>query len=222
MYVYERNNNIIKKFEVFYDREKLEDLKDRIITNCSYVKHIKTETTNPYAIKGTLDYEIRNLTYKENPPIDRFDHFEDNYDVEYDKVTYPKLVGIIYSFLRNEVTAIKDLNEYEIEYPTEFLSLKIDMLNDEINNIPNTKFDLKRQKLDELQNLVLELDKNKDKTSTEVYFEELKTLINAQYIDEMDINEINHATKFLNAPKIKYLNNLNITKINKVVKRNLK
>lgn len=222
MYVYEKQDDKVKKYDVFYDREKLEDLKDRIINNCSYVKHIKTETINPYSIKGTLDYEIRNLTYKENPPIDRFDHFEDNYDVEYDKVTYPKLVGIIYSFLRNEVSAIDDLSKYTVEDLTSFLASKIESLDDEINNISNKEIAKKRAKLEELEGLINDAKLNENKQSTEEYFEELKQLITAQYIDEIDETILNHASSFANTPKPRVYNKLNITKINKVAKRNLK
>ena len=222
MYVYEKNDESIKKYEVFYDREKLEDLKDRVISNCSLTKHIKTNTTNPYSIKGSLNYEIRNLTYKQNPSIDRFDHFEDDYDVEYDKVIYPNLVGIIYSFLRNEVSAIKDLKDYEVENLTDSIAIKIELLNDAINTISNTEFSLKKKKLDELEELVNEAELNENKESTEIYFEELKSLITAQFIDEIDLDTLDHAAEFLGSSKIQAHDKLNITKINKVAQRNLK
>ena len=222
MYVYESNDDKVRKYEVFYDREKLEDLKDKVIENCSYIKHIKTSTTNPYSIKGSLDCDVRNLTYKQNPSIDRFDHFEDDYDVEYDKVIYPNLVGIIYSFLRNEVSAIKDLENYEVENLTDSIAIKIELLNDAINTISNTEFDLKKKKLDELEELVNEAKLNENKESTEIYFEELKSLITAQFIDEIDKDILYHATNFLGASKVNIHDKLNITKINKVAQRNLK
>jgi len=215
MYAYEKqNNNNIIKYEIYFDKEKLEDLKQRIIDNTALIKHEKTTAINPYSIKDTLDYEICNLTYKELVPIDRFDHYEREYFVEYDKIIYPNLVKIIYSFLRNEVSALKELSEYSIEYPTKYLEEEIAKVNNEINNILNTDFELKRKKLDELQSLVIDAENNKNKTNTKLYYEELKSLIQAKYIDEIDLEVLNHATKFLNASKVRYLNKLNVAKDN--------
>lgn len=98
MIYYKERKDRIEKYLIETDRDKLEELKNEIIQNCSEVSH-EVKTGIKFIPKMQYDTsEIRNLQVEQNNS-----DLGITYDVEYDYYKYPYLVYIIDAFLSGEV-----------------------------------------------------------------------------------------------------------------------
>ena len=60
MLYFRKNDEVIEKYQISFDKEKIEKLKKEIINNCSFIKHKEYESD--YSPRFT-DEIIRNFTY---------------------------------------------------------------------------------------------------------------------------------------------------------------
>ena len=109
----------IKKFNVFYDYEKLRKLKSKVINECSTLEHIETKSKQLLVTENITNFNIRNYTHV----VIKNDDNEKLYLLKYDLYRFPYLVSIINKLLRDDISAL----EYVI-YP----NLNSDM-KEEIN-----------------------------------------------------------------------------------------
>lgn len=80
---------------------------------------------------------------------------------------------------------------------TRCLRKQISKLSGEISEIPNTNFNEKRKKLNELEQLVSELEKSKLPDPILPYYEKVQELISIQLVDTISIAEIDKVMFFL-------------------------
>lgn len=113
--VYE--DNLIKEYEVKIDREKLEEVKQAIIYNCSFVEHCKEDFSldpgKDFILSDTKEYKILNICCCGYAfTRDDLDGTNVNYyTYTYDKCYFPKIVNIIDEILKGDITKINDLFE---------------------------------------------------------------------------------------------------------------
>ena len=120
-----REGNIVRVYNIVYDKEKLEELLNKIVRECSY--KVKGEFTLKvseviYGYDKDRSYGIRSLPSLLNgdPMYQDTTKVYDDHDglsrervfVNGSKVILPKLAYIIFSILNGDVDAIKLLFEY--------------------------------------------------------------------------------------------------------------
>ena len=152
-----REGNIVRVYNVVYDKEKLEELLNKIVRECSY--KVKGEFTLKvseviYGYDKDRSYGIRKLPSLLNgdPMYQDIIKVEDDFDglsrervfVNGSKVILPKLAYIIFSILNGDVDAIKLLVEYasddEIKPIEVIITKKIERLS-EIKTDLNSNID---------------------------------------------------------------------------------
>ncbi len=154
---YKLEDNFIIKYNVMIDKDKLEEIKNIIIDQCSIISHIKYESENSfYLTKNKYSKTIKNYheqvkEVKENNEIIKI------YTISYDYYSFDLLVSIINAILNGQ---------YEfIDYLYNVIDTRETSLNKEQNNkhelalsfIPNilatiTFEEIKRYSLEELNN----------------------------------------------------------------------
>ena len=152
-----REGNIVRVYNIVYDKEKLEELLNKIVRECSY--KIEGEFTLKvsevkYGYDKDRSYGIRKLPSLLNgdPMYQDTTKVCDDYDglsrervfVNGSKVILPKLAYIIFSILNGDVDAIKLLVEYasddEIKPIEVIITKKIERLS-EIKTDLNSNID---------------------------------------------------------------------------------
>ena len=111
MYCYKINKNLIEKYSIIFDKEKLEALKIEIIERCSLIEHNKYESD--YAPRFTSGEYIKN--FKETP-VGKKVYFEETrtvYSFSYDEYKPPYLVELIEhledgSISKDTITCVSD------------------------------------------------------------------------------------------------------------------
>lgn len=196
MIYYEKRDNKLYKMECTYDGLELSMLKKIIIFNCSRNEYFEHTCTENYVKE--LRSRTKTLGYIKDLKV-KFDGYYEHeqtsdttrYFVQYYKLKEPKLVNIINMFINGDVSAIKELNEYEIEEaPYEKIKLEIDSLSAEIDKIPNKDYKEKIKELTKLGGLYRQLDKNKNTESTIEYYNRLKELISFKELSCFDYDEV--------------------------------
>ena len=112
MIYFRKNGEVIEKYQISFDKEKIEDLNEEIINNCSYIKHEEYESD--YWPKFT-DEIIRNFKYIRTGKVKRyFDETRDIYQYSYEEYKPPYLVTLINQFLDGNPDAIDRILKYDI------------------------------------------------------------------------------------------------------------
>ena len=189
------SNDIIKKYNVSYDYDSVIDLKNRVIEECSEIKHVNFDNSYYPFREVSNDKEYRNKipkgTYEKNGQY--------YYKYEYDEYNYPYLVSLINRLINNDNTAIKEIFNYNglydyyiVDIDKKINKLLLDISNEEINidDKINKTNDLKE--LLEKQKTLLLNDKVKN------YYNELQELISFELIDEINYDEYKKVDKVLN------------------------
>lgn len=196
MIYYEKRDGKLCKMECTYDSSKLDELKTKIILNCSMNEYHEHNCTKSYL--NDLVFQAKTLAYvteldakfngyyeyEQGPDVPR-------YFVKYYKLKEPKLVSIIDKFIKEDPSAIKELNEYKIEEaPSEIIKLKIESLSAKIDKVPNEKYERKINALTILGELYKQLDKNINAKSTKEYYNKLKELISIRQLNSFDYENV--------------------------------
>ena len=194
MFYFRKNDEVIEKYQVSFDKDELEKLKKEIIDNCSYIKHEEYESD--YSPRFT-DEIIRNFTY--TPTGKEKEYFEETRDIylySYDEIKPPYLVKLIDQLLNGNSSAIDGILNYDISTKST-IDDRIDLINQEFNKIAPEDIIKKKEKLKELEDLLKAKELNKNQQSIDIYYNQLIGLIKFDLVDSLSISELGRIESFL-------------------------
>ena len=194
MFYFRKDDEVIEKYQVSFDKEEIEKLKKKIINNCSFIKHEEYESD--YSPRFT-DEIIRNFTYT---PIGKekeyFEETRDIYRYSYDVYKPPYLVELINQLLNGNLKAIDEILNYDISSKSS-IDDRINLANQEFNKIVPEDITKKKEKLKELEDLVKARELNKGQQSIDAYYNQLIGLIKFDLVDSLSISELGRIESFL-------------------------
>lgn len=194
MFYFRKNDEVIEKYQVSFDKEEIEKLKKKIINNCSFIKHEEYESD--YSPRFT-DEIIRNFTY--TPTGKEKEYFEETRDIyrySYDEYKPPYLVELINQLLNGNSSAIDGILNYDISTKST-IDDRIDLINQEFNKIAPEDITKKKEKLKELEDLLKAKELNMNQQSIDVYYDQLIGLIKFDLIGSLQISELDRIESFL-------------------------
>ena len=208
MLYFRKNDEVIEKYQVDFDKEEIEKLKKEIINNCSFIQHEEYESD--YSPRFT-DEIIRNFTY--TPTGKEKEYFEETRDIyrySYDEYKPPYLVKLINQLLNGNSKAIDEILNYDISTKSS-IDDRINLANQEFSKIAPEDITKKKEKLKELEELLKEKELNKGQQSIESYYNQLIELIKFNLIDSLPISELDRIESFL---EIDLFNKVEISNFN--------
>ena len=176
MYYFKENNNVIEKYKVIVDKEKLINIRNEIIENSTKYKHI-TEYVNKNDIKILDNIKNYKVSYIDN------DIYRIDYDIRND---IPSVIKYIDRLLNNDYLVVDYLLELYPKYKNKNNNININNIN-------------------ELENLLIYLktkELNKKIKDVKYYYEDIKSTIKLEKIDEINKNNIKDNIIFFNQDKI--------------------
>ena len=229
MYYFEKQGNIINKYDVKYNRTELIKINEEIINNYSSITHKETKgTIEPYYDGNIL--EFRNI---KSTKIGKREYIDGNdktiYLFTYDEYVYPRISIEINKLLNGDITAAKKIFEYEEE--KEYLKLKLSELTSSFNSTDKKDYDdpldYLESQINELNNLKYSLDSLNynlealitEKNILDKYGDELKSNIKIELVDSIDEEKLNEVSEFLDINLLPFSKN---DKISDNVRRQLK
>ena len=144
MIYFRKNDEVIEKYQVDFDKEEIEKLKKEIINNCSFIQHEEYESD--YSPRFT-DEIIRNFTY--TPTGKEKEYFEETRDIyrySYDEYKPPYLVKLINQLLNGNSKAIDEILTYDISTKSS-IDDRINLANQEFSKIAPEDITKKKKKL---------------------------------------------------------------------------
>ena len=100
MLYFRKNDEVIEKYQIDFNKEEVETLKEKIINNCSFIKHEEYESDHLPRFTGKI---IKNYIYtyigKEK---NYFEETRDIYLYSYDEYKPPYLVELINQLLNGK------------------------------------------------------------------------------------------------------------------------
>lgn len=191
MIYYKRNGEVIEKYQIDFDKEEIEKLKNQIINNCSYIRH--EEYDSDYSPRFTNEI-IRNFTYTDTGrKKEYFEETRDIYHYKYDEYIPPKLVELIDKLLNGDSSAIDKIYNYDIP-PINYLEDRIKLEIEELNEIEDITKKINR--LHEIEKLLNAQKLNENQQSIESYYNRLLKLISFKLIDSLSISELDRINCF--------------------------
>lgn len=194
MFYFRKNNEVIEKYQVSFDKEEIEKLKKKIINNCSFIKHEEYESD--YSPRFT-DEIIRNFTY--TPTGKEKEYFEETRDIyrySYDEYKPPYLVELINQLSNDNSKAIDKIFNYDISIKST-IDDRINLAYQEFNRIDPENITKKKEKLKELEDLLKAKELNKNQQSIDAYYNQLIGLIKFDLVDSLSISELGRIESFL-------------------------
>ena len=157
MYYFEKQGNIINKYDIKYNSGELEKINYEIINNYSTITHKETQgTTEPYYDGNIL--EFRNI--KSAKIVPKKGDYKNVYLFTYDEYVYPRISIEIKKLLNGDITAAKKIFEYEEE--KEYLKSKLSELTSSFNSTDKKDYDdpldYLESQINELTNLKCSID----------------------------------------------------------------
>ena len=197
MYCFRKNKDVIEKYNIVFDQQKLEELKKEIINNCSIIEHFRFESDyQPY---------FDNFNYIINYQCIPTDKYKE-YDVEcrnincytYDELKPPYLVELIEHLKDGSVSYLKEIIDYDITDKNE-IDVEIDKTKEElIKSINEEKSEYEREQLNKkLEKLLVMKKLNQNRAPIAPYHKRLLELIKFELIDVITIDEITRVSEFL-------------------------
>lgn len=208
MLYFRKNDEVIEKYQIDFNKEEVETLKEKIINNCSFIKHEEYESDHLPRFTGKIikNY-IHTYTGKEK---NYFEETRDIYLYSYDEYNPPYLVELINQLLNGNSKAIDEILNYDISTKST-IDYRIDLVNKEFNKIDTKDISKKKEKLKELEELLKEKELNKGQQSIESYYNQLIELIKFNLIDSLPISELDRIESFL---EIDLFNKVEISNFN--------
>ena len=191
MYYFKKSDDVIEKYQVHFEKEEVKKLQEKIINRCSVIKHVNFEGED---IPKILDKRfIRNLKYTRIGKKEYFEETRDIYSIQYDRYEPPYLAAIIERILGRDFTAIGELLHYQVSNSTS-IEEKINLVNTEMISIPLSDIAKKKQKLEELEDLLKEKARSEEISS---YYEQLISLFQFEFVDSIPVSELERVKEFL-------------------------
>ena len=194
MIYFKKNNDIIEKYQVNFNKEEIEKLKYKIIDNCSYIEHKEYSSDIPPRFTNRI---IKNL--KSSYTGESKEYFEERRDIylySYDEYNPPYLVELMDLLLCNDSWALERIFKYNISTKSS-IDDRINSVNQELSEINPEDINQKKSKLEELEKLLNNKKLNKDQQSIEPYYNQLIELIIFNLIDSISISELERMESFL-------------------------
>lgn len=205
------DNDKIKKYIVSFNNEDIINLKNKVVDECSEIKHeIFEDNYYPFAIKSE-DFEYRNI---KSLSITNYHNDNDyRFKYEFDKYIYPYLVKIINSLLNGDNTSIEDIFKYKglYDFYVNDVDDKIDILSDELMD-EEKDIDEKLNITDQIKDLLLRKKAMLLNGKTKLYYDELQQLLSFKLVDEIDLVNYEKVKDMLN---IDYVFNEDVYKYKK-------
>ena len=196
MLYFRKNDDVIEKYQIDFDKEKIKKLKQEIINNCSLIKHIEYESDYTPILSNEI---VKNFTYtRTGKEREYFEETRDIYHYSYDKYEPPYLVALINQLLllNDNSKVIDQILNYEIASKST-IDDKIELAYKEFKKIDPENATKKAEKLKELENLLKAKKLNINQQNIELYYNQLMELIKFNLIDSLPINELNKIESFL-------------------------
>ena len=196
MLYFRKNDDVIEKYQVNFDKEKIKKLKQEIINNCSFITHIECESDYAPILSNEI---VRNFTC--TPTGKEIEYFEETrkiYHYSYDRYEPPYLVALINQLLllNDNSKVIDQILNYEIASKST-IDDKIELAYKEFKKIDPENATKKAEKLKELENLLKAKKLNINQQNIDLYYNQLIELIKFNLIDSLPINELNKIESFL-------------------------
>lgn len=194
MLYFRKNDDVIEKYQVNFDKEKIEKLKQEIINNCSFITHIEFESDYTPRLSNEI---IKNFTY--TPTGKEKEYFEETrkiYHYSYDRYEPPYLVTLINQLLNDNSKVIDQILNYEIPSKST-IDDSIDSAYKEFKEINPENVTKRAEKLKELEDLLKAKKLNINQQNIDLYYKELMELIKFNLIDSLTLSELNKIESFL-------------------------
>lgn len=193
MIYFRKNDEVIEKYQISFDKEEIEKLKKEIINKCSFIKHEEFESE--YSPKFT-DKIIKNFRYT-STGVEK-EYFEETrtiYHYSYDEYQPPYLVELINKLLNGDLKSIDEILNYDLSSEIS-IDDKICSLNKELMEIDSEDITKKKEKLRELHVLLNCKNLNKNQQSIDPYYNRLVDLIKFNLIDLLQMSELSKIESF--------------------------
>ena len=189
-----KNEEIVEKYLISFNKEKIEQLKEKIIDECSFIEH--KEFSSDYFPTFSNKKLIRNLKEIKVGDKEYFEETRAVYLYSFDQYEPPYLVKLIDRLLNNDEKCIREILNYDI-YAKISIDDKIKLANQELMKINAEDIYQKKIKLKELEDLVKTKELNKEQQNIEPYYKQLIGLIKFDLVDSMSIDDLNRTIIFL-------------------------
>ena len=194
MLYFRKNDDVIEKYQIDFDKEKIKKLKQEIINNCSLIKHIEYESDYTPILSNEI---VKNFTYtRTGKEREYFEETRDIYHYSYDRYEPPYLVELINQLLNDNSKIIDQILNYEISSEST-IDDSIELAYKEFKEIDPENVTKKAEKLKELEDLLKAKNYNINQQNIDLYYKELIELIKFNLIDSLPINELNKIESFL-------------------------
>ena len=208
MIYFKKNNEYLEKYEVTYDKEKVEQLKQRIIFECSRVEH--REYCSDYG-SGIRDRKlVKNFRAVIVGEKEYWEETRDIYKYTYDEYVPSDLVNHIDELLNDFSSSIDKIFNYDFKNDKTI----DDLINEamiKFNNMDQEDVIDKQQHLKYLDNLLESKKINSTQKDIRPYYQELIPLIGFELVDKILIDDINRVYSFLNEQEFE-LQKVNVRK----------
>lgn len=192
------NKDVLEKYDVIFDQTKLEELKSRVIKNCSEIRRVKTECKLCYVPHGDIHefdedrkatlYHYEDVKYKKSGNTatewDHYDEYEvDLYDCEYTEYKCQYLADFISDIIIGKEKSITILFNRDLKSIDRFPTVKkqIALLRRMLSK-KSSDHKLMEAKINELNTKYNEFSKKT--TNISESYKELESLISS-YTEEI-------------------------------------
>lgn len=202
MNYFKYGDETIEKYRIEFDREKMEEFKERVINECSEITHCEYDgTKEPHKSNGI---HIRNYTRKEIGFRASDDCFDPNYKMwyhfSYDEYKAPYLVTLIRELLLDDASVIDKIFEPDYSIEGRTLNERIKESSDAIDRMDNTNPDLKIVALQKLQKLYKQAKYNENQKPVQEYYKMLQGMITLELVDTISTETVKQVCDFYDRP----------------------
>lgn len=211
MIYFKKNNEYLEKYEVTYDKEKVEQLKERIVFECSRIEH--RQYTSDYGSYIRDEKLVKNFKAVLVGKHEYWEETRNVYKYTYDEYVPSDLVKYIDELLNDFPSSIDKIFNYDFKNDKTI----DDLINEamiKFNNMNQEDVIDKQQHLKYLDNLLESKRINSTQKDIRPYYQELIPLIGFELVDKILIDDINRVYSFLNEQEFE-LQKVNLRKKDK-------
>lgn len=201
MIYFKRNNEYLEKYKVSYDKEKIEELKERIIWDCSKIEHVSFCSDYGAGIKD--ERLVKNFSSVYVGEKEYWEETRSIYRYTFDQYVPSELVRYIDGLLNGVSSSIDMIFNYDFKNDK-----SIDELIEEamisFNSIDPEKVYDKQQQLKYIDKLLESKKVGANQKDIRPYYQELIGLIHLELTDKILISEIDRVFSFLEEEQLNY------------------
>ena len=199
-----REGDFINKYEVSFDKEKLNEIKCALIDNCSAIVHWKYEDTKEYvSFENSIIKNYKSTLLGKKECTDQYGSkvVKDIFLCEYDQYNVPVLVDLIDQLLKGWDGALDSILSY-LPYnwdPKTPIVKQLEQAKKEYMEIFQSGD--KEQLIETLLKvgrLESELELNKNQKSQKPYYKELLKSISFKFVDSIEKYTVDRVDDFFN------------------------